>query len=46
MGHSVHNVNISKPLTLDCHTRGLRLWGRLDILQNSLKQHWSWFTGK
>ena len=32
MGHSVHNVDISKR-----HTRGLRLRGRLDVLPNSQK---------
>ena len=24
-----------------CHTRGLRLWGWLDVLPNSLKQRWT-----
>ena len=25
-------------------TRELQLWGRLDVLPNSLKQHWRWLT--
>ncbi len=79
MGHSIHNVDISKPLThtmglthklsffkpivaayvrvaglrwswrwrcwmwrfwAGVVTRGLRLWGRLDVLPNSLKRLW------
>jgi hypothetical protein len=41
MSHYVHNVDISKQLAR-CHTLGLRLWGRLDILPNYLKWHWRW----
>jgi hypothetical protein len=43
MGYSVHNVDISKSLTHRRHKRGLRLWGRLDVLPNSLKWHWRRF---
>ena len=34
---TVHSANLSPTQS---RTRGLRLWGSLDVLLNSLKQHW------
>ena len=40
MGNSVHNVDMTKPLATKRHTLGLRLWGQLVVLPNSLKLCW------